>query len=104
MVALIKPYPSYDFPRHSHHLKFSMQIVLGLKLGAGEFSNVFEVRSFVLRPNEDDTFNADEMQQRLRLKHQEKYRMTGRARYAMKHIKENYHQEHDFEKYIQAAG
>jgi hypothetical protein len=56
MVALIKPYPSYDFPRHSHHLKFSMQIVLGLKLGAGEFSNVFEVRSFVLRPNEDDTF------------------------------------------------
>jgi hypothetical protein len=104
MVAWIKLYPSYHCPHHSYHPEFSMQIVLGPKLGGGEFSNVFEVKSFVLRPDKDDTFNAEELQQRLRLKQQEKYHMTGKARYAMKHIKENYHREHDSEKYIQAAG
>ena len=104
MVDWIKLYPPYGSPRHSHQPQFSMQIVLGPKLGEGEFSRVFEVKSFVPRPDEDDAFNAEELHQRLRLKHQEKYRMTGQSRYALKHIKDNYHQENDSEKYIQAAG
>ena len=60
--------------------------------------------SFVLHPDKDDTFSAEELQQRLRLKQQEKYRMTEKGQYAMKHIKEYYHQENCLEKYVQAAG
>jgi hypothetical protein len=92
-------------PTPLYHSKWSApQIVLGPKLGAGEFSNVFEVMSFVLHPDKDDTFSAEELQQRLRLKQQEKYRMTEKGRYAMKHIKEYYHQENGSEKYVQVAG
>ncbi|KAL3785152.1 hypothetical protein ACHAW5_000184 [Stephanodiscus triporus] len=79
------------------------EIVFGPKLGEGEFSNVFEIKTFVLRPDvaNDD---AEESKQRHHLKWLAKYRTTQRARYALKHIKENYCQENGSEKYVQAAG
>jgi hypothetical protein len=43
----------------------------------------------------------DEIRQRMHMKSMEKYRTTGKARYALKHIKDH---ENDTDKYVQAAG
>ena len=91
------------------------QVVLGPKLGEGEYSSVYEVESFSLLRPEDiavvgDVDGAsshpprpsdDEMGQRLQMKRMETYRTTGKARYALKHI--NDHKD-DTNKYVQAAG
>jgi hypothetical protein len=81
------------------------QIVLGPKLGEGEFSNVFEIESFKLHPDiaQDGTLSDKELKQRLHMKNSEKYRSTGKSRYALKHIKEIYRQENGTEMYAQAA-
>lgn len=91
----------------NHLPKLSIpQIVLGPKLGEGEFSNVFEIESFELHPDiaQDGSLSDKELKQRLHMKNSEKYRSTGKSRYALKHIKEIYHQENSTEMYAQAAG
>lgn len=81
------------------------EIVFGPKLGSGEFSHVYEVNSFQFDPYHAQlsSFDADELNGRLSMKKYEKYRETKNARYAVKHIKEDYHYNHDSDAYIQAA-
>jgi hypothetical protein len=96
-----------------HRIPRRHQVVLGPKLGEGEYSSVYEVESFSLcRPediavgDEDDASShpppsEDEMGQRLQMKRMETYRTSGKARYALKHIKDH---KDDMNKYVQAAG
>ncbi|KAL7530703.1 hypothetical protein ACHAWF_003481 [Thalassiosira exigua] len=82
------------------------EIILGPKLGTGEFSNVYEVESFLLRLDYAGNVvlqGKDEAKKRLRMKNDEKYRESENARYALKHIKENYLQKNGNDAYVQAA-
>jgi len=81
------------------------EINFGPKLGAGEFSDVYEIDSFNLQSSDDvkDTKSAEELEKRLMLKQCEKYRQTRKARYALKHLKGEYFREHDTDKCIQAV-
>ncbi|KAL7540520.1 hypothetical protein ACHAXR_010185, partial [Thalassiosira sp. AJA248-18] len=80
-------------------------IVFGPKLGAGATSNVYEVQSFKSQPHltEDATLSAEELNQRLHMKNNVKYRESKMSRYALKHIKKEYIWQNDLESYIQAA-
>lgn len=50
-----------------------------------------------------DTMNEDELEQRTYMKEHEKYHETDNARYALKHIKEEYFKRHwDTESHVQA--
>ena len=82
-----------------------VQIVLGPKLGTGEFSNVFEVSSLNYQQNlgTDHDLSLEELDKRLEMKRIERYRKRNKPRYALKHIKPEYHQENDAESYVQAA-
>jgi hypothetical protein len=82
------------------------EINFGPKLGAGEFSNVYEIESFNLQHSDylDDTKSVQELEKRRLLKQYEKYRETKKARYALKHLKAEYFREHDADKCIQAVG
>lgn len=66
---------------------------------------MYEVNSFQFDPYHAQlsSFDADELNGRLSMKKYEKYRETKNARYAVKHIKEDYHYNHDSDAYIQAA-
>ena len=68
------------------------EIMLGLLLGSGEFSNVYEVKSIHLGPQDEDEDNISpkEFKTRLHMKNSDKYRQTDKARYAVKHIKNDY--------------
>eukprot|EP00581_Thalassiosira_minuscula_P009912 CAMPEP_0183709326 /NCGR_PEP_ID=MMETSP0737-20130205/5388_1 /TAXON_ID=385413 /ORGANISM="Thalassiosira miniscula, Strain CCMP1093" /LENGTH=460 /DNA_ID=CAMNT_0025937399 /DNA_START=260 /DNA_END=1642 /DNA_ORIENTATION=+ len=79
------------------------EIVLGPKLGQGEFSDVYEVESFTLRLSNDGELSEDESAKRSQMKKMEKYRMTNNARYALKHIKQNYLKVNGETNYIEAA-
>ena len=80
------------------------EVLLGPKLGSGEFSHVFEVTALELQDEaEESTADARQEKRRLHMKKYERYRET-RKRYAVKHIKEDYHQRHSAEAYIQATG
>ena len=47
--------------------------------------------------------SEDEAEQRIYMTENEKYRNTANARFALKHIKEEYYLNHDSEEYAQAA-
>ena len=81
------------------------QIEFGAKLGSGEFSNVYEVKSINTHQALLQVVNLSEKESDRRLYMQEhcKYRETKRARYAVKHIKEDYYLNHDSDSYVQAA-
>jgi hypothetical protein len=106
ILCMILHVSTHQHYRYHHPNFFIPQIVLGPKLGEGEFSNVFEVDSFKLHHDiaQFGVLSAEESKQRLYLKQQEKYGMTQQARYALKHIKERYHHENDPALYAQAAG
>lgn len=72
------------------------EIVLGQRLGSGEFSHVYEVKSFNLHALEDD-------KSRLGMAQKVKYRQTNNSRYALKHIKESLLEDCGVDAYIQAA-
>jgi len=80
-----------------------LQVVFGSKLGSGEFSHVYEVQSFQLSETALIA-SGEELDRRLHLKKYEKYRETKNARYAVKHIKDDYHLRHSSDSFIQAAG
>lgn len=91
--------------KHQHDAvaPFTMdEVVLGPRLGSGEYSHVYEVASFALLRN-DGSRTAKEMETRLRMKNTEKYRQTNNARYALKHLKESYLKENGVDEYVQAA-
>ena len=87
------------------HPLLSLQIVFGPKLGSGEFSNVYEVQSFRLHKDFSDTqvVGEEELDKRSHMKTYEKYRETKNARYAVKHIMEEYHLQNDSTSYMLAA-
>lgn len=78
------------------------EIDLGLKLGSGEFSNVYEVDAFHLHPEEIELPQI-ESEKRLHMKLIEKYHDTNMSRYALKHIKVQFLVENGEDAYIQAA-
>mmetsp|Transcript_45766 Transcript_45766/g.96045 ORF Transcript_45766/g.96045 Transcript_45766/m.96045 type:complete len:499 (+) Transcript_45766:286-1782(+) len=78
------------------------EIVLGPKLGCGEFGIVYELQSFNLQP--DMEVSSVALEKRLRMKKCEKYRDTENARYALKHIKETYLLDNGSDLFVQAAG
>ena len=64
------------------------EIVLGKKLGSGEFSHVYLVKSFRLKDNElKEIVGSDEMETRQYMKGREKYRDTNKSSYALKHLR-----------------
>ena len=83
-----------------------LQVVFGPKLGSGEFSHVYEVQSFHLQEDFSNTavVSEEELGQRLHMKKHQMYRETKNARYAVKHIKDEYHLHHGSDSCIQAAG
>ncbi len=78
------------------------EIVLGSFLGSGEFSNVYEIEAFCTK---GDVMNEDETRQRESMALRNKYALTGKARYALKHIKVDYQHQgsHSEALYIQAT-
>ena len=80
------------------------EIILGPKLGSGEFSNVYEIKSFRLKDgNLEREWTEEETQNRCKMKKIEKYHDTDQSRYALKHLKEEYLSERGAEEYVQAA-
>ena len=79
------------------------EIKFGPKLGAGEYSNVYEIESFHLRDVQDINKSEEEMDKRSMLKQCEKYRETKKARYALKRLKGEYFRDNEPEKCIQAV-
>ncbi len=81
------------------------EINFGPKLGAGEYSNVFEIESFNLQSLDgaQDSKSVEELEKRRILKQCEKYRETKKARYALKHLKGEYFRKKDSDKCIQAV-
>lgn len=87
-----------SFLQPSHWL----QIVLGPKLGEGEFSHVYEVESFQLIKDVAN-LETEEADQRIHMSEHKNYRETRKARYALKHVKEDYFLHHGAEDYVLAA-
>ncbi|KAL7546653.1 hypothetical protein ACHAWF_009987 [Thalassiosira exigua] len=80
------------------------EVVIGKKLGSGEFSNVYEVKSFRMQADiRDALLSNDDHAKRLHLKKTETFRQTNKPRYAVKHIKQTYLHEKGSEAYAQAA-
>ena len=82
------------------------EIVLSKLLGTGQFSNVYAIKSFRIRPSIDQyaAMSDAEMASRLHLKKIEEHRQTKTHRYALKHIKGNFLDDHRPEEYIKAIG
>ena len=74
-------------------------------MGSGEFSHMYEVKSFLLVSN-NDISSKELLDSMVYMKSCEKYCQTYKARYAVKHIKKHYLKkcvkEHRVEAYAQA--
>ncbi len=79
------------------------EIIFGQWLGEGEFSEIYEVQSFRLSNDCGDDISVEESNLRSLMKQGETYRQSGKARYALKHLKEDYLANHDESEYMQAA-
>jgi serine/threonine protein kinase len=79
------------------------EIVIGRKLGSGEFSHVFEIRCF--KKDEAIEASLDDEQRTVRnyMKTREKYRDTRKASYAVKHLRQELITRYDKLEYAQAA-
>lgn len=80
------------------------EIVLGKKLGSGEFSHVYLVKAF--RINNDlveNTASEEEMDVRKYMKGREKYRDTNRSSYALKHLRPELLEKYQNTEYAQFA-
>ena len=80
------------------------EVVLGPKLGTGEFSDVYEVQSFSMKKSDDVELSTEQFESRMFMKENRKYRETSKARYAVKRIKQNYLQKNGSDQYVHAAG
>ncbi|KAL3801279.1 hypothetical protein HJC23_012679 [Cyclotella cryptica] len=63
------------------------EIMLGRLLGSGEFSNVYEIKSFCPDKSVDKTASDREIETRQYMIGREKYRDTKKATYALKHLR-----------------
>ena len=85
------------------------EVVLGPKLGTGEFSDVYEVQSFSMKKSDataldDVELSTEQFESRMFMKQNRKYRDTSKARYAVKLIQQNYLQKNGSDAYVHAAG
>ena len=67
---------------------------------------MYEVKSIQIDPNLAEVavnMTSEESEQRLHMKQYQNYRETNKARYALKHIKEDYFINHDSDSFIQAT-
>lgn len=85
------------------------EVVLGPKLGTGEFSDVYEVQSFSMKKSDataldDVELSTEQFESRMFMKENRKYRDTSKARYAVKRIQQNYLQKNGSDAYVHAAG
>ena len=80
------------------------EIVLGKRLGSGEFSHVYQVKSFRLN-NElsEDAIGPDEVETRQYMKSRETYRDTKKSSYALKHLRPELLDKYDSSEYAQFA-
>jgi hypothetical protein len=65
----------------------SDEIVLGKKLGSGEFSHVFKIKSFRLNSSFQGSMSKEECDMREYMKGRETYRDTKKSTYALKHLR-----------------
>lgn len=82
----------------------SKEIVLGKKLGSGEFSHVYQVKTFRLK-NElvKNTASKEEIETRGYMKGREKYRDTRKSSYALKHLRPELLDKYGSTEYAQFA-
>lgn len=67
---------------------------------------MYEVKSIQIDPNLAEVavnMTSEESEKRLHMKQYQNYRETNKARYALKHIKEDYFTNHDSDSFIQAT-
>mmetsp|Transcript_20914 Transcript_20914/g.31569 ORF Transcript_20914/g.31569 Transcript_20914/m.31569 type:complete len:518 (+) Transcript_20914:240-1793(+) len=79
------------------------EIVIGRKLGSGEFSHVFEIRCFEKDEALEADLDDDQRETRNYMKNREKYRDTGKSCYAVKHLRQELITSYDKLEYAQAA-
>ncbi|KAL7479204.1 hypothetical protein ACHAW6_007301 [Cyclotella cf. meneghiniana] len=63
------------------------EIVLGRKLGSGEFSHVYRVKSFRLDNSLESSFSTEECAMRHHMRRTENYHNTKKCSYALKHLR-----------------
>lgn len=63
------------------------EIVLGRKLGSGEFSHVYRVKSFRLDNSLESSFSTEECARRHHMRRTENYHNTKKCSYALKHLR-----------------
>lgn len=101
-------YANADEPQHRVVAPFKREeLILGPKLGSGEFSHCYEISSFRLKKTDDDAQDEnkskEELNMRLQMKQSEKYRDSNNARYAVKHLKPEYLEKNGPDEYVYAA-
>jgi len=79
------------------------EIMIGPKLGSGEFSHVFEIRSFEKDEAIEPDLDEDQRETRDYMKKREKYRDTRKACYAVKHLQPDLLTRYEKGQYAQAA-
>ena len=80
------------------------EIVLGKRLGSGEFSHVYKVKCFRLANSPlGSSLNDRETYLRKYVKGREKYRATKKSRYALKHLKPELTEKYSPSEYAQFA-
>ena len=79
------------------------EVRMGKLLGSGEFSHVYEIKSFFLDASHDSGANSKESETRRFMKTCEKYGDTKKARYALKHLRPELADTYTSEEYAQFA-
>lgn len=79
------------------------EIMLGRLLGSGEFSNVYEIKSFRPDVSLDNSVSDKEIETRRYMIGREKYRDTKKATYALKHLRPALIDKYNSSQYAQFA-
>jgi hypothetical protein len=78
----------YDYNNRDCIAPFkSNEVKTGRLLGSGEFSHVYEIKSFLPDASVSGTISDRESEMRQFMKEREKYRDTKKARFALKHLR-----------------
>ncbi len=94
---------SQDYGKNDVLARFApKEIVLGRKLGSGEYSHVYSIRYFSLNSKNDKTLSQDQQNERKHMKKNERSD-AGKARYALKHLRPELLAKYDALDYAQAA-
>ena len=99
--SLLKDYESTDCIAPFN----TKEIVLGKKLGSGEFSHVYQINAFRLddKLSGDAVMSEEDKKTRNYMKGREKYRETEKATYALKHLRPELLDKYQPSEYAQFA-